>query len=381
MLIKREHYLSKIKKAFKTHRIVALLGPRQCGKTTLAREIWEKAGNKGKISGYFDLENPTHLESLREPDLTLKRLTGLIVVDEIQRRPNLFTYLRYLHDENLNQTFLILGSASQDLIQQSSESLAGRIAYIEITPFSLGEVKDQRKLWVQGGFPRSYLEPEEQSFYWRQQYVKTYIEQDLRNLGLEFDTSLLRRFWFMLAHYHGQIFNASELAQSLSISAPTVKKYLSYLENAFMVRVLNPWFSNLKKRQVKSPKIYFRDSGLLHYFLGIENENALIMNPKVGASWEGFALEEVCRLLEADGQDCYFWGTHNKAELDLLVLQNGQKKGFEFKYQDAPKLTPSMLIAMEDLQLDKIEVIYPGSLDYAIHEKVQVRGLSNTSIR
>ncbi len=307
----------------------------------------------------------------------MKPLAGLIIIDEIQRRPDLFPFLRYLHDQNLNQRFLILGSASRELINQSSESLAGRISFIEVTPFNLKETCTVESLWVKGGFPKSYLLNDKSSLDWRMDYVRTYIEHDLGALGLNFDPNILRKMWFMMANYHGQVCNFSELAGSLGISSPTVKRYLSYLEASFMVRILQPWFENIKKRQVKSPKIYFRDSGILHYFLGIHNENALRMSPKIGASWEGFALEQICRILRTDNQECFFWATHNDAELDLLVLKNGKKTGFEFKYNDAPKLSPSMKIAMETLGLNELNVIYPGEKSYALAQEVKVIGLKD----
>jgi predicted AAA+ superfamily ATPase len=376
-MIDRHLLIHKIQNAFKVNRIVCLLGPRQCGKTTLARILWNLYGKEPQSPGYFDLEKPLDIQMLETPELTLRPLKGLIIIDEIQRRPNLFPFLRYLYDENLNQQFLILGSASRQLIHQASESLAGRISFIEITPFSLQEVFNQNELWTKGGFPNSYLKDNGDSFSWRQEYIRTYIEQDLGTFGLSFNPDVLRRMWFMLAHYHGQIFNASEIGQSLGVSHPTIRRYLSYLQETFMMRTLNPWFANIKKRQVKSPKVYFRDSGLLHHILGIKKEEDLLLHPKVGASWEGFALEEICRLLEADTQDSFFWASHNQAELDLLILKNGKKIGFEFKYQDAPKITPSMKIAMEDLELDCLHVIYPGSRDYRLTEKIDVYGLTN----
>lgn len=375
-MIHRDALLNKIQKAFSVNRIVCLLGPRQSGKTTIARTIWASLGKTKRNSGYFDLENPLDIQLLETPELSLRPLEGMIVIDEIQRRPDLFSFLRYLHDENLPQHYLILGSTSRELIAQASESLAGRITFIEITPFSLTETHELENLWLKGGFPKSYLAPaNDLSMDWRQNYVRTYIEQDLGTFGLGFNPDILRKMWFMLAHYHGQIFNASELGKSLGVSQPTIKKYLSYLQATFMMRILNPWHANISKRQVKSPKIYFRDSGLLHYMLGLETSLSLRMHPKVGASWEGFALEEICRFYETDPQDCYFWGSHNNAELDLLILKKGKKMGFEFKYQDSPKMTPSMKIALEDLELDSFYVIYPGNRTYNLNEKIQVTSL------
>lgn len=370
--IERMRLLNKINQSFKVTRIVCLLGPRQCGKTTLARTLWKEKGKAHQDPGYFDLEKPSDWEALQHPDLTLPSLQGLIIIDEIQRCRELFPYLRSLHDEHLDQQFLILGSASRDLIQQSSESLAGRITYLEVSPFSLSEVSDRSRLWTQGGFPPSYLLDPPESLSWRENYMRTYIEQDLGNLGFSFQTEILRKLWFILAHYHGQVLNASELSQALGVSQPTITTYLSYLRGSFMIRQLSPWFENLKKRQVKSPKIYYRDSGLLHYVLGIKSYHDIFLHPKAGASWEGFAMEEIIKHHESDGHDCYFWASHNKAELDLLILKDGKKLGFEFKMSDAPKLTPSMKIAMEDLKLDQLKIIYPGNRSYFLKEGIEV---------
>ncbi len=370
--VDRFHVLEQVRAAFEVNRIVCLLGPRQCGKTTLARTLWKEAHKDLSDPGYFDLEKPSDLLALETPDLALSSLEGLIVIDEIQRRPELFSYLRYLHDLDLPQRILILGSAAKDLIHQSSESLAGRISYIEVTPFFLNEVDDWKKLWTQGGFPKSYLMSPENSFKWREGYMRTYVEQDLGALGVSFDTGVLRKLWFMLAHYHGQTLNASELASALRVSQPTITRYLSYLSGSFMIRQLQPWFENIKKRQVKSPKIYYRDSGLLHYVQGIKSFHDITTHPKAGASWEGFALEEIIKFYGDDGHNCYFWASHNKAELDLLIIHEGKKIGFEFKLSDAPRMTPSMNIAMEDLNLDKIYVIYPGNRTYALQDNIHV---------
>lgn len=371
IVILRNQLLHKIEKAFKSHRIVCLLGPRQCGKTTLAREI----KTQQKEVHYFDLERPADAQVLETPDITLPYLKGMIIMDEIQRLPNIFTYLRYLHDENLDQQFLILGSASRDLLQQSAESLAGRIAFIEVHPFSLSETNDMESLWVKGGFPRSFLLEGEASLEWRENYMRTYVEQDLRSFGVEFDTQALRRLWMMLAHYHGQTINYSDLSKSLSISQPTLKKYVTYLESSFMVRILKPWHANLKKRQVKSPKVYYRDVGLLHYVLNIREYSDIFKHPKAGASWEGFAIEELIKFYGVDYENSYFWGSHNKAELDLLLTYKNKVLGFEFKLSDAPKLTPSMRIAVEDLELDELNVIYPGTKAYKLGENITVRPL------
>lgn len=373
--MKRKDYLEKIVQGFRTSRIVALLGPRQCGKTTLAREYFKN--EKGLPENYFDLENPTDLLRLNDPLLGLEKLTDLIVIDEIQRLPDLFPLLRVLVDrEDKKQRFLILGSASRVLIRQSSESLAGRIHYIELTPFSFEEVDHLDKLWIRGGFPLSYLaENDSDSMRWRQDYIRTFLEQDIPNLGINIPAENLRRFWMMLAHYHGQLFNASEMGNSLDLSHPTVQRYLDILTGTFMMRQLNPWYENISKRQVKSKKIYFRDSGIFHTLLNIKDYQSLLTNPKLGASWEGLALESVIRHLNVDANDCYFWATHNNTELDLLIVQGIQKFGFEFKFSKTPSLTKSMQIALDDLKLDNLTVIYPGDITFPLTNKITCQGL------
>lgn len=377
--MKRLHFLKLIKRYFQSHPIVAMLGPRQCGKTTLARMYCAQEPLFQKNSHYFDLENPIDIERLQNPFLTLKPLTGLIVIDEIQRLPNLFSILRVLVDEaGSKQKYLILGSASRELLHQTSESLAGRIAYLELTPFSFLETNELEHLWVRGGFPKSYLaESEEISFDWRESYVRTFLEQDIPALGIQIPPNALGRFWAMLSHYHGNIFNASELGRSFGASDLTMRRYLDILSGTFMIRQLQPWHANISKRQVKTPKIYFRDSGILHSLLNIHNLNQLHKNPKLGASWEGFALEEIIRASNARGQNCYFWSTYSGAEIDLLIHQGDDLIGFEFKYSDAPKMTKSMKISLEDLNLTQLYVIYPGDIDYQLSEKISVRGLSN----
>lgn len=371
----RNIYLTDIIRAFEDSPIVALLGPRQCGKTTLARQLADYK-QFSKVT-YFDLEDPIDLARLAEPMLTFEPLTGLIIIDEIQRIPDLFPILRVLVDQpNSTRQFLILGSASRELIRQSAESLAGRIHYLEITPFSYGEVDDLDRLWVRGGFPRAYLaKNEESSATWRKNYIRTFLEQDIPNLGIQIAPPNLRRFWLMLAHYHAQFFNASELGQSLDLSHHTMKRYLDILAGTFMVRRLNPWFENLSKRQVKSPKIYLRDSGIFHTLMNINSKDELLINPKLGASWEGFALESVIRHLNVDPADCYFWASHSHAELDLLIVEGLQRRGFEFKYSQAPTITSSMKTALSDLKLEKLTVIYPGKTRYLLSEVIECVGL------
>lgn len=368
--MERPAFVEKIERAFRTHPIVAILGPRQCGKTTLSHLYVDEKGSK---THFFDLEDPADIAILENPKTALSDLEGLIIIDEIQRLPDLFPVLRVLVDRKANQRFLILGSASRELIRQSSETLAGRIAYIELTPFSMYEVDTCNILWLRGGFPLSYLaETEEDSFYWRKQYISTFLERDIPNLGIKIAPTALRRFWLMLTHYHGQIFNAAEIAKSLGVADTTVRHYLDILTGTFMVRQLLPWFENIKKRQVKRPKIYFRDSGIYHTLCDIPDKQALLHYPKMGASWEGFALEEVVRAHQATPEECFFWGIHGEAELDLLLTKNGKRLGFEFKYNDAPTMTKSMEIAVETLRLDSLQVIYPGDKSYRLSPVVEV---------
>ena len=321
--MKRIEYLQQIQASLENFPVVALLGPRQSGKTTTARQFAEK---QKKPVHYFDLENMTDLAALEDAQLTLESLEGLIIIDEVQRRPELFQVLRVLADvENSKQQFLILGSASPHLLQQSSETLAGRIAYIELMPFSIVEVQEIDKLWLQGGFPKSYLaNSQEVSWQWREFYMRTYFEQDIPNLGINIPATTLRRFWTMLAQYHGNVFNAAEFARSFAISSTTVKKYLDILTDTFMVRQLQPYHANVIKRQVKSPKIYFRDSGLLHLLFDAPNFDLLHRNPKVGASWEGFVIESIVEVFNAASHQIFFWATHSGAELDLLLKQPGR---------------------------------------------------------
>jgi len=374
-MLKRKYYLDLIDHSFLINPICALLGPRQCGKTTLSKQYSE---NNKLQTHFFDLEDPTDLSKLDNPKLALESLEGLIVIDEIQRKEDLFPYLRVLVDKYPEKRILVLGSASQDLIRQSSETLAGRISYIEMTPFAIHEVNDTYKLWNRGGFPKSHLATSERiSSEWRKSYIRTFLERDIRAFGFDIPPQTMRRFWSMLAHYHGQIFNASEIGRSINVSYKTSDRYLDILTGTFMIRRLSPWFENLSKRQVKSPKIYFRDSGLLHTILGIENHHDLLKHPKLGASWEGMALEEVIKNLDVESDDCYFWATQGGAELDLLVLKNSKKLGFEIKYTDNPKITKSMRIAIDDLKLDNLTIIIPGKENFKLEDNIEVRGIEN----
>ncbi len=373
-MIQRDLLLSSIRTALGRSRVVALIGPRQSGKTTLARQLVAPDS-----INYFDLEDLTSLNRLEEPMTALRDLRGLVVFDEIQRRPDLFPVLRVLCDRDpLPARFLILGSASPDLMRASSESLAGRLETIPVSGFSLEEigVKELPRHWLRGGFPLSYLAANEtDSLVWRKNFIQMFLERDLPAWGVRIPPATLLQFWNMLAHYHGQIWNAAEPARSLGVSEPTARRYLDILEDVFMLRVLQPWYVNLKKRQVKAPKIYFRDSGLLHYLLGIRSDVELYNHPKNGASWEGYAIEEVLKVVLPE--QAYYWATHNGAELDLLLIKNGRRIGVECKHVDGPRLTPSMRTALEDLELDRLFVIYPGSLSFPIADKVQALPLSD----
>ncbi|MGH7794055.1 MAG: ATP-binding protein [Candidatus Binatia bacterium] len=348
---------------------MALLGPRQCGKTTLARQFVP-----AKSLNYFDLEDPASLARLSEPDTALRPLKDLVVIDEIQRRPEIFPLLRVLADRQpLPARFLILGSASLDLLQQSSETLAGRIETVALEGFRLADLgtKAQGRHWLRGGLPLSFTARNEpDSLAWRRQFLQTFIERELPQLGVTIPAIALRRFWNMLAHYHGQIWNAAELARALSVNESTVRRYLDLMTGVFMTRQLPPWFENLGKRQVKAPKVYVRDSGLLHALLGIADQRDLEHHPKVGASWEGYAVEEVIKAVQPD--DAYYWATHNGAEIDLVLFKRGRRIGVECKRADAPTFTPSMRIALADLKLDELHVVYPGEKRYALTTKVEV---------
>ena len=379
--MERSSLHKRVQELLRTFKVVALLGPRQSGKTTLARQIVSRLPDFSTEQNYFDLEDPLHLDRLENPKLALERLSGLVVIDEIQRRPELFPVLRVLADRpDAPAQFLILGSASRDLIRQGSETLAGRIAFVEVTPFALSEVGlgDLDKLWLRGGFPLSFLAGDDaSSAQWREHYIRTFLERDVPALGIQIPPTALRRFWLMLVHYHGQIFNASDLGRSLNVADTTVKRYLDLLAGTFMVRRLPPWFENIGKRQVKTPKIYFRDSGLLHRLAGINLLDQLHTWPRLGASWEGFALEETLRVADASEEEAYFWSVHGQGELDLMVLKNGKRLGFEFKFADSPKITPAIRMAQSCLKLDQVNLVCPGSMSHLLDDQVRVTGLNH----
>ena len=375
----RPEFLRAVRRAFEITPVVALLGPRQCGKTTLARAYLAEWERDLPAANYFDLEDPTDLTRLDDAKLGLEDLRGLVVIDEVQRRPELFPVLRTLIDRvDQPARFLILGSASRDLIRQGSESLAGRISFVEVTPFAAREVGagELDTLWLRGGFPLSFLAASvENSAAWRSMFIRTFLERDIPALGIQVPPMTIRRFWQMLVHFHGQTFNASEIGSSLGISDTTASRYLDILTGTFMVRRLRPWFENIGKREVKRPKIYFRDSGIFHSLLGATERDQLLVHPKLGASWEGFALEEVVRLYGADEEDVYFWAVHSQVELDLLIVRDQEKLGFEFKYGSAPRVTRSLTRAQELLSLDSLTVVCPGDGDYPLADGIRVKGL------
>jgi uncharacterized protein len=356
-MLQRPAYLDHLETALRRSPITALLGPRQCGKTTLARLVAET-----RPATFFDLESEVDRRRLQNPGLALGDLPGLLVIDEIQEAPELFPVLRSLVDRpGSNSRFLILGSASPHIIRHTSETLAGRVEFVELAGFDLAETGPEalERLWLRGGFPRSFLAgSEDDSLAWREGFVRTFLERDIPQLGFRIPAPAMRRFWAMLAHYHGQTWNASELARSMGLSDKTIRNYLDILTGTYMIRQLQPWFENLGKRQVKAPKIYFRDSGLLHHLLEIPDRHHLLGHPKAGASWEGFAVEQILKAFEP--REAYFWSTHGGAELDLVFSHGGDRLGFEIKLTEAPKITPSMRTAASDLDLAHLYVVHAG---------------------
>jgi predicted AAA+ superfamily ATPase len=374
MTVSRQEYLARIGTRLRDNPVVALVGPRQAGKTTLARDFAEGAGE----THFFDLESPSDLARLANPELVLSPLRGLVVLDEIQRLPDLFPLLRVLADRpGTPAKFLILGSASSSLVKGAGETLAGRVSFIDVSGFSLTELgaDELETHWWRGGFPRAFLARDDAAArQWHEDFIRTFLERDIPQLGIGVPAMTLRRFWTMVAHYHGQVLKVSELARSLGSSEPTARRYLDILCGTYVVRQLPPWFENLKKRQVKAPKIYVRDSGLAHALLGISDRPALQAHPKLGASWEGYALEQILSI--TGDREAYFWATHAGAELDLLVFHRGKRLGFEFKYSDRPGTTKSMRCACEDLALDHLHVVHPGKHAFALDERITASPLA-----
>jgi predicted AAA+ superfamily ATPase len=374
MLPRRQH-LSQLLRLLRQFPVVGLIGARQVGKTTLASEV---AAHRQEAT-VFDLEDARDLARLRDPLLALEPLRGLVVIDEVQARPDLFPALRVLADRPRRPArFLVLGSASPDLLRQSSESLAGRIAYHELPGFDLSEVGPDsgKQLWLRGGFPLSFTASDDAaSERWRRQFIRTFLERDLRAMGIELSPAALGRFWSMLAHYHGRTWKSSEFARSLGVSDKTARGYLDVLCGTFMARRLPPWFENLAKRHVKSPKVYFTDTGLLHSALGIDSWQELLGHPKAGSSFEGYAISQVVRQLRADAHECYYWALHTGAELDLLVVSGHRRLAFEIKFTDSPEVTPSMLSAIENLGLQQLDVIHAGRETFALTKTVRAVAL------
>jgi hypothetical protein len=371
-MMNRPSYLDQLSNAVQRSPVTALLGPRQCGKTTLARMFGE-----GRDTIYFDLESQPDLMRLQNPELMLGSLKGTAILDEIQEMPGLFKVLRVLVDRPRNRTrFLILGSASPDVVKNASESLAGRVEFVELSGFGLNEInaESEQSLWLRGGFPRSFLaETDEDSMAWLEGFIRTFLERDIPHLGISIPSAAMRRFWTMLAHYHGQIWNAAELGRAMGLSDKTMRSYLDILTGTFMIRQLQPWHENIGKRQVRAPKIYFRDSGILHKLLSLSDDHSLLGHPRVGASWEGFALEQTLRLVKPP--QAFFWSTYSGAELDLFFMVQGRRYGMEFKFNEAPTVTKSMRIALDTLHLDHLWIIYPGRQQYPAHDKISVQPL------
>ena len=373
-MVDRTALAQTIRDALEKSRVVALLGPCQCGKTALAHQFVSPSS-----INYFDLADPHHLARLDQPMTALRDLRGLVVIDEIQRMPDLFPILRILADRvPLSAHFLILGSTSPKLMRQSTESLAGHLSVITMSGFSLAEVgrEAQNRHWLRGGFPLSFTaSSEESSLAWRKDFVSAFLERDIPQFGFNIPSPGLFKFWSLLAHYNGQVWNAAEAARTLDIGESTARRYVDLLQDLFMIRLLQPWHANVSKRQVKSPKVYLRDSGLLHYLLGIRTEQELLLHPGSSASWESYAIEQVIQAASPD--EVYFWATHSGAELDVLLVKNGRRYGVECKRMDAPRLTPSMKAALNDLQLSMLVVIYPGHHAYTLAKNIQVIPLTS----
>ena len=369
MEVVRKGALQRLRLLLREFPVVALLGARQVGKTTLARQL---AATR-TLTTWFDLESPADLARLDDPGLELRPLRGLVVLDEIHRLPEIFPLLRVLADRPRTPArFLVLGSASPQLLRQTSETLAGRVAFHQLDGFTTTEVDDIDRLWLRGGFPRSYLaRSEAASVRWRGSFVDTFLSRDVADLGGSVPPATLRRFWTMLAHWHGQTWNGAEFGRAFGVAHTTVRRYLDLLTSLFVVRQLAPWFENIGKRQVRSPKVYVADSGILHSLLGLPSRDALVSHPKVGASWEGFVVSQVITRLAARPEQCFHWATHSGAELDLLVAAGERRYGFEVKRAEAPRLTPSMRSAFQTLRLDRLDVFHAGTQSYGLAEGIR----------
>ena len=377
-MIERRQELETIANLLKSYPVVGIIGARQVGKTTLAQQF---AAQNNTATTHYDLENPEDEARLTDPMLALKQHEGLVVIDEIQRHPDIFPVLRVLADRKRTPArFLILGSASPELMQKSSETLAGRVAYHHLSGFGIDEVdiSEHVNLWLRGGFPRSFLaKSHKESHEWRRNFIRTFLERDLPQLGITIRSSTLQRFWTMLAHYHAQVWNASEFARSFAVADTTVRNYLDILSAALVVRQLQPWHENISKRQVKSPKVYLSDTGILHALLNLRTLRDLEGHPKLGASWESFVIEQVIRRLQVNSEECFFWSTYSGAELDLLIVRGRKKIGFEIKRTSSPRITPSIKHAMTDLKLNRLDVIHAGDETFAMERKIRAVALQN----
>lgn len=377
-MIERIKEIKMLDTLLRRHRVVGIIGARQVGKTTLAHLFLKNIGGN---SSYFDLENPEDISRFADPMLALKPLKGIVVIDEIQRLPELFPILRVLSDRPKPPArFLVLGSASPELLRQGSETLAGRIYYHELGGLSLEEagVANYKRLWLRGGFPRSYLAPSEAaSEEWRRGFIRTFLERDLPQLGIAISSATMHRFWSMLAHYHGGIWNASEFGRSFGVADTTVRKYLDLLTSSLVVRQLQPWHENISKRQIKSPKVYIKDSGLLHTLLGIKTYRDMERHPRIGASWEGFVIEQVIRWMGFMLEECFFWGTHAGAEIDLFAVRGSERLGFEVKLTSSPSVTPSMRIAISDLKLNRLFIIHAGEKTFYLTKEIKAVAFSS----
>ena len=370
MQVPRTHHLRQLRLLLREFPVVALLGARQVGKSTLARQL---AASRRRPAAWFDLENPADLARLADPGLELRPLRGLVVLDEIQRLPNVFPLLRALADRPRTPArFLVLGSTSPELLRQTSETLAGRVAFHELDGFGLREVGDLERLWLRGGFPLSYLARSvAASCRWRDGFIRTFLARDVPELGSLVPSATLRRFWTMLAHWHGQLWNGAEFGRAFGVSHTTVRRYLDLLTSVFVVRQLQPWRANIARRQVRSPKIYVGDSGILHALLGLTDREEVVSHPKVGASWEGFVIQQIIHLLAAHPEQCFHWSTHSGAELDLMVAAGNRRYGFEIKRSEAPRLTPSMRSALATLGLERLDVVHAGTDRYRMAPKIR----------
>ena len=370
MEVQRRYHLRRLTLLLRESPVVALLGARQIGKSTLARQL---VAARHAPTTWFDLENPADLARLADPGLELRPLRGLVVLDEIQRLPEVFPVLRVLADRPRTPArFLVLGSASPELLRQTSETLAGRVAFHALDGFDLREVPDLQKLWLRGAFPRSYLaRSAAASRRWRDDFVQTFLERDLPGFGSTVPSTTMRRFWTMLAHWHGQLWNGAEFGRAFGVAHTTVRRYLDLLTSLFVVRQLQPWHENVARRQVRSPKVYIGDSGILHALLGLGSREALVSHPKVGASWEGFVIRQITHLLAVRSDQCYHWSTYSGAELDLLVMAGNRRYGFEVKRTEAPRLTASMRSALETLDLQRLDVVHAGRHLYPLAPRVR----------